>query len=74
MGYINVQEWNRYNTNINDLSEVTMKDFQFKINNKIRVTKNKNSRRQSMFYCIREPDTILHLIKSKNFGNLYIYD
>ena len=33
MGYINDQEWNRYNTNINDLSEVTLKDFQFKINN-----------------------------------------
>ena len=34
MGYINDQEWNRYNTNINDISEVTLKDFQFKINNK----------------------------------------
>ena len=33
MGYINEQEWNRYNTNINDLSEVNLKDFQFKINN-----------------------------------------
>ena len=41
MGYINDQEWNtRYNTNINDLSEITLKDFQSKINNKILVTKN----------------------------------
>ena len=39
MGYINDQEWNRYNTNINDLSEVTLKDFQFEINDKTLVTK-----------------------------------
>ena len=39
MGYINYQEWNRYNTNINDLSEVTLKDFQLKI----------KSQRSSMF-------------------------
>ena len=39
MGYINDQEWNRYNTNINDISEVTLKDFQIKINNKILVAK-----------------------------------
>ena len=39
MGYINDQEWNRYNTNINDLSKVALRDFQFKINIKILATK-----------------------------------
>ena len=27
MGYINDQEWNMYNTTMNDLNEVTLKDF-----------------------------------------------
>ena len=27
MGYINDQEWNRYNTNINNSNEVTQKNF-----------------------------------------------
>ena len=39
MGYIIDQEWKGYNTNINDLNEVTRKEFQFKIDNKILVTK-----------------------------------
>ena len=66
MGYINDQEWNRYNTNINDLSEVTLKDFQFKINNKILVTKTflhtiRKVEDNLCSYCNREPETILHL-------------
>ena len=40
MGYINDQEWNMNNTTINDLNEVALKDFQFKLNNKILVTIN----------------------------------
>ena len=39
VGYINDQEWNGYNTTIKDLNEVALKDFQFKLNNKIPVTK-----------------------------------
>ena len=66
MGYINDQEWNRYNTNINGLSEVTLKDFQFKINNKILVTKTflhkiRKVEDNLCSYCKREPETILHL-------------
>ena len=64
IGYINDQEWNRYNTNINDLSEVTLKDFQFKIDNKILVTKiflHKIRKVEDNLcsYCKREPETIL---------------
>ena len=66
MGYINDQEWNRYNTNINDLSEITLKDFQFEINNKILVTKTflhkiRKVEDNLCSYCKREPETILHL-------------
>ena len=66
MGYVNDQEWNRYNTNINDQSEVTLKDFQFKINNKILVTKTflhkiRKVEDNLCSYCNREPETILHL-------------
>ena len=66
MGYINDQEWNRYNTNINNLSEVILKDFQFKINNKILVTKTflhkiRKVEDNLCSYCKREPETILHL-------------
>ena len=66
MGYINDQEWNRYNTNINGLSEVTLKDFQLKINNKILVTKTflhkiRKVEDNLCSYCKREPETILHL-------------
>ena len=39
MGYINDQEWNTYNTTINDLNEVIRNDFQFKLINKILATK-----------------------------------
>ena len=40
MGYINDQEWNMYNTTINDLKEFTVKDIQFKLNIKFFVYKN----------------------------------
>ena len=39
MGYINDQEWNVYNTSINDLNEVALNDFQLKRNNTIIVAK-----------------------------------
>ena len=66
MGYINDQEWKGNNTNINDLNEVTLKDFQFKINNKILVTKTSLHKIRKVddnlcSYCKREPETILHL-------------
>ena len=66
MKHINDQDWNRNNTNINDLSEVTLKDFQIKINNKILVTKTflhkiRKVEDNLCSYCKREPETILHL-------------
>ena len=66
MGYINDQEWNRYNTNINDLSKVALRDFPFKINNKILVSKTflhkiRQVENNLCTYCKREPETILHL-------------
>ena len=83
MGYINDQEWNRYNTNINDLSEVTLKDFQFKINNKILVTKTflhkiRQVEDNLCSYCKWKPETILHLFveidKVKEFSqSLHIW-
>ena len=78
MGYINDQGWKGYNTNIN---EETLEDFQFKIKNKILVTKTflhkiRKVDNNLCSYCKQEPETILHFllneIKSKNFGNLYI--
>ena len=39
MGFIIDQEWKGYNKNMNDLNEVILKDFQFKINNTILVKK-----------------------------------
>ena len=82
MRYINDQDLNRDNTNINDLSEVILKDFQSNINNKILVKKtflhkirkvediyvHIVNRNQKQFYIY-----LLNAIKSKNFGNLYIY-
>ena len=66
MKHTNDQDWNRNNTNINDLSEVTLKDFQIKINNKILVTKTflhkiRKVEDNLCSYCKREPETILHL-------------
>ena len=63
MGYINVQELYRYNTNTNGLSEVTLKDFQFKINNTILVTKTVLHKIRKVednlcSYCKREPEII----------------
>ena len=57
---------NGVGTNINDLSEVTLKDFQIKINNKILVTKTflheiRKVEDNLCSYCKREPETILHL-------------
>ena len=66
MGYINDQEWNMYNTTINNLKEFTLKDIQFKLNNKIFVTKTflhkiRKVEDNLCSYCKREPETILHL-------------
>ena len=40
VGYINDQEWNKYNLVIKDFNEVVLKDFQYKLTNKILVRKS----------------------------------
>ena len=40
VGYINDQEWNKYNLVIKDFNEVILKDFQYKLTNKILFTKS----------------------------------
>ena len=38
LGVISDKEWKIYNTNLNYMSEIKLKDFQYNINNKILVT------------------------------------
>ena len=38
VGHINGQEWNTYNSAVKDFNEVVLKDFQYKLTNKILVT------------------------------------
>ena len=38
LGQINENEWKLYHSSINKVKEVKLKDFQYKINNKILVT------------------------------------
>ena len=80
VAYINDQERNTYYSVIKDFNEVVLKDFQYKLTNKILVTKSflhrirKNednlclivSREQKQFYIY-----LSIVIKLKNFGNLY---
>ena len=66
VGYINDQEWNTYNSVIKDFNEVVLKDFQYKLTNKILVTKSFLHRIRKIednlcSYCKKEPETILHL-------------
>ena len=69
MVYINHQKWNEYNTTINDLNEVTLKDFQFKLNNKILATKTflhkiRKNEDNLCPYCKREPETNIKNVHS----------
>ena len=66
VGYINGQEWNTYNSAIKDFNEVVFKDFQYKLTNKILVTKSFLDRfikiEDNLCSCCKqEPETILHL-------------
>ncbi|MCU7800661.1 MAG: hypothetical protein KZQ70_11065, partial [gamma proteobacterium symbiont of Lucinoma myriamae] len=40
LGNISIEDWKKYNDVLNELKEVKLKDFQFKINNKIIATKS----------------------------------
>ena len=63
---IEQDEWNSYNRIIKDIKETKLKEFQFKINNRILVTKsflykvNKVDEGMCSF-CNQHPETILHL-------------
>ena len=66
VGYINDQEWNPYNSVKKDFNEVVLKDFQYKLTNKILVTKSFLHRIRKIednlcSYCKQESETILHL-------------
>ena len=62
---INDQEWNMYNTTINNLNEVTLKDFKFKLNNKIPVTK-------TFLHKIKKSKIIFVPIVNRNQKQFYI--
>ena len=66
LGGIEQDEWNTYNKQITAIKEIKLKEFQFKINNHILVTKsflykiNKADDNMCSF-CNQHPETILHL-------------
>ena len=66
LGDIQQDEWNTYNRIIKDIKETKLKEFQFKINNRILLTKsflykiNKVDDGMCSF-CNQHPETILHL-------------
>lgn len=71
VGEINDQDWRSYNTYVKKIKEVKLKDFQFKINNKILVT-NSFLRKINKIdtdrcgYCQNNPETISHLFLECN--------
>ena len=79
IGYISNDELLSYNLVIKELKEVALKDFQFKITNKILVTKSFLHRiwkidENQCSYCASQSETIVHLFtecekKSPGFGN-----
>ena len=80
MGDIQVKEWENINATLKEITEVKLKDFQFKINNKILVTKSFlhkinliDNNRCSL--CSEYPETIRHLFfeceKAKQFWNSF---
>ena len=67
IGDLQIEEWKKINKNLNYIKEVKLRDFQFKINNRILVTntflfkiKKKDNDRCS--YCNQEAETITHLL------------
>lgn len=78
IGMINDQELKRYNKVIKFIQEIKLKDFQYKITNKILVTKSFLFKINKVDddrceYCQRKPETIYHLFveceKVKQFWN-----
>ena len=69
VGDISVEEWKRINRNLHNIKEIKLRDFQFKINNRILVTntfllKIKKKETNLCSYCNQEAETITHLLFS----------
>ena len=76
---INEQSWKKYHSVIKALNEVKLKDFQYKITNKILVTKSflyriNKTDDNLCEYCHEQPETIFHLFvqceEAKQFWSL----
>ena len=66
IGDISVDEWKKFNKNLNYIKEVKLRDFQYKINNRILVTnaflyKIKKKENSLCSYCNQEAESIMHL-------------
>ena len=66
IGDISVDEWKKFNKNLNYIKEVKLRDFQYKINNRILVTntflyKIKKKENNLCSYCNQEAESIMHL-------------
>ena len=64
---ISEDEWKNYSKNLNNIKEVKLRDFQFKINNQILVTntflfKIKQKENNLCSYCNQEAESITHLL------------
>ena len=76
---ITIEEWKTYNKKLSHIKEVKLKDFQFKILNRILVTnrflfKIKRIETDKCSYCNKESESIAHLLfdceKVKEFWNM----
>ena len=66
LGRIPIEEWRKYNKILSELKEVKLKDFQFKLNNKILASKSFLFRINRIdnnlcSYCGNNPETLMHL-------------
>ena len=66
LGGIPKEEWRKYNKILSELKEVKLKDFQFKLNNKILASKSFLFRINKIdnnlcSYCGNNPETLMHL-------------
>ena len=67
IGEISEDEWEKYSKNLNNIKEVKLRVFQFKINNRILVTntflfKIKKKENNLCSYCNQEAESITHLL------------
>ena len=65
-GFIDAEEYRNFNKIIQNIKEIKLKDVQFKVTNRILVTKSflhkiNKVDNNNCEYCIRQPETIYHL-------------